>query len=177
MPLTDDIPMISIDDHVHEPPDTWTSRVPERFRDSCPRVVELNEDIDTTGHGQPIHYRKGTEVWAYEDAQTPIIGMVTLGPPIEERGMDPVRFDEMRPGVWDPVARLADMDEDGVWAQTPFPSFPGFGGNRFVFARDKELAFACVQAYNDFILDQWCPGRQIGTSGSSSCRSGIPSSA
>jgi predicted TIM-barrel fold metal-dependent hydrolase len=57
------------------------------------------------------------------------------------------------------------MDLDGVWAQAPFPSFPGFAGNRFLFGKDKELARLCVQAYNDFILDEWraaAPERYIG---------------
>ena len=37
-----------------------------------------------------------------------------------------------------------------------FPSFPGFGGGVFQRAKDKELALACVQAWNDFQLDEWC---------------------
>jgi predicted TIM-barrel fold metal-dependent hydrolase len=48
------------------------------------------------------------------------------------------------------------MDIDGVWAQTPFPSFAGFAGNKFALAEDKDLALMCVQAYNDFVLDEWC---------------------
>jgi predicted TIM-barrel fold metal-dependent hydrolase len=60
--------------------------------------------------------------------------------------------------------RLADMDDDGVQAQLCFPTFPRFAGTRFVRSRDRGLALACVQAYNDFVLDEWCayaPGRQI----------------
>ena len=37
-------------------------------------------------------------------------------------------------------------------------------GVRFLDARDKELADACVRAYNDFMLDEWSasvPGMYI----------------
>ena len=34
------------------------------------------------------------------------------------------------------------MDEDGVWAELLFPTFPRFGGNRFLEADDKDLALA-----------------------------------
>jgi predicted TIM-barrel fold metal-dependent hydrolase len=56
------------------------------------------------------------------------------------------------------------MDIDGVHAQTCFPSYARFAGTRFLFAKDKELALLCVQAYNDFMLDEWCaaaPDRYI----------------
>ena len=36
------------------------------------------------------------------------------------------------------------MDEDGVWAELLFPTFPRFGGNRFLEADDKDLALACI---------------------------------
>ena len=71
-------------------------------------------------------------------------------------GVDPVSFGEMLPGCYDVTARLADMDTDGVHAQMCFPSFPGFAGGTFFAAEDKELATACVVAWNDFILDEWC---------------------
>jgi len=48
------------------------------------------------------------------------------------------------------------MDLDGVWAQLVFPHFPRFAGHRFLAARDRELALRCVQAYNDFIVEEWC---------------------
>jgi predicted TIM-barrel fold metal-dependent hydrolase len=61
----------------------------------------------------------------------------------------------MLPGCYDVNARLADMDLDGVHAQMCFPSFPGFAGGTFFSAEDKDLAAACVVAWNDFILDEW----------------------
>jgi len=62
----------------------------------------------------------------------------------------------MIPGCYDPAARVKDMDLDGVQAALCFPSFPGFGGGVFFRAKDKDLALLCVQAWNDFHIDEWC---------------------
>ena len=48
------------------------------------------------------------------------------------------------------------MDIDGVHAALSFPSFPGFGGGVFQRAKDRDLALACVRAWNDFQVDEWC---------------------
>jgi len=56
------------------------------------------------------------------------------------------------------------MDVDGVHAACCFPSFPGFGGRVFLNATDKDLAFASLQAWNDFSIDEWsgsAPGRYV----------------
>src|SRR5262249_49067034 len=71
---------------------------------------------------------------------------------------------EMRAGCYDPVARLADMNVDGVLASLCFPSFPRFCGQVFHETKDKELALLCVRAYNDWMIEEWCgsaPGRFI----------------
>jgi predicted TIM-barrel fold metal-dependent hydrolase len=140
--LTDDMKLISVDDHIIEPRDTWEKRLPAKWSDSMPRVVEQED---------------GTEQWVFEDRVAFQIGLnAVAGKPYEERMSDPNRFDEMRPGFYDSQARLADMDIDGVEAQLCFPSFPGFAGRRFIDANDKDLALACVRAYNDFVLGEWC---------------------
>jgi predicted TIM-barrel fold metal-dependent hydrolase len=38
-----------------------------------------------------------------------------------------------------------------------FPTLPRFGGMLFNSFKDKDLAYECVKAWNDFILDEWCP--------------------
>ena len=56
------------------------------------------------------------------------------------------------------------MNADRVLASLVFPNLPGFAGGLFVRAKDKALALLCVQAYNDWIIDEWCaeaPGRFI----------------
>ena len=70
----------------------------------------------------------------------------------------------MEAGCYDVNARVKDMDTAGILRQTLFPSFPRFCGQVFKEAKDKELALLCVQAWNDFIIEDWCgaaPGRFI----------------
>lgn len=113
-----------------------------------------------TGEGQAP-----AEVWVYEGRVHPYIGLnAVAGKKPEEFGLEPTRYDEMIPGCYDPKARLRDMDLDGVWGALSFPSFPGFAGTVFLDGQDRELARLCVQAWNDFVLDEWCataPGRLI----------------
>ena len=148
--LPDDVQVISVDDHVIEHPRVWTDRLPAKHREAGPQVVE--------GEG-------GTQLWSFDGKQMPTIGLnAVAGKDPKDFGLDPVRFDEMLPGCYDVAARVADMDLDGVHAQMCFPSFPGFAGSTFFAASDKELANACVSAWNDFIIDEWCaaaPGRFI----------------
>jgi predicted TIM-barrel fold metal-dependent hydrolase len=62
----------------------------------------------------------------------------------------------MIPAAYDVHERVHAMDEDGVWAELLFPTFPRFGGTRFLDAHDKDLALAMVRAWNDWMLDEWC---------------------
>ena len=59
------------------------------------------------------------------------------------------------PGCYDSTARLLDMDLDGVHTGMAFPSFPRFAGTLFLEGDDRDLALRCVQAYNDFHIDEW----------------------
>jgi predicted TIM-barrel fold metal-dependent hydrolase len=77
---------------------------------------------------------------------------------------EPLTYEQMRPGCYDPVARLGDMDQAGVLASLSFPSFPRFCGQIFLEASDKDLALLCVRAYNDWMIEEWCgaaPNRYI----------------
>src|SRR5204863_8416956 len=67
----------------------------------------------------------------------------------DDMTMSPITYDEMRPGCYDPKARLDDMDIDGVEASLCFPTMPRFCGQTFAEAKDKEPALACVEADND----------------------------
>jgi predicted TIM-barrel fold metal-dependent hydrolase len=140
--LTEDVQLISVDDHVIEHERVWVDRLPAAYQEQGPKVVELEG---------------GTQAWSFEGRIVPTIGLnAVAGKDPKDFGLDPVRFDEMLPGCYDVKARLADMDLDGVHAQLCFPSFPGFAGSTLFAADDKALAAACVVAWNDFILDEWC---------------------
>jgi predicted TIM-barrel fold metal-dependent hydrolase len=135
--------IFSVDDHVIEPPTVWTSRVPAKYRDVAPHVVE--ED--------------GLQYWAYEDQRILTVGLnAVAGKPREDWSADPTRFDSMIPGCFDPAERALDLLANGVLASINFPTLPRFGGLLFPSFQDKELASHCVRAWNDFILEEWCPG-------------------
>ncbi len=150
MPLPDDVQVVSVDDHVIEHRTVWQDRLPARFREAGPRNVKDDQGRDVwMFEGRP-HYNGGLGAVAGKDKK--------------DYGLDPTSYDEMLPGCYDPAARVKDMDADGIWAQLPFPTFPGFAGSTLFAADDKELATACVAAYNDFMIDEWCaysPERQI----------------
>ncbi|MDG4668100.1 amidohydrolase family protein [Mycobacterium sp. 236(2023)] len=149
MPLQDHMQIVSVDDHLVEHPRVWSDRLPASLRERGPRIVE--ED--------------GKHIWVYDGQTYPTIGLnAVAGKPQEEWGLDPVRYEDMIPGCYDPHARIADMDLDGVQAALCFPSFPGFAGGTFHRAADKDLALLCVKAWNDFYIDEWCavaPDRYI----------------
>jgi predicted TIM-barrel fold metal-dependent hydrolase len=147
---------MSADDHLIEPPHLWVDRVPARYREDCPRIVE----------------KDGREAWLYEGELTYIpMGSCRALPGFDPAGYPPApgtaRFDEIRPGCYDPVERIKDMDIDGVWGQLCFPNFARFAGHRFFLdAKDLELGLACLQTYNDYLLEDWCataPERLFGT--------------
>ena len=150
MALPDDVQVVSVDDHVIEHPNVWQDRLPAKFKEAGPKNVKDEE---------------GRDVWMFEGTPRFNGGLgAVAGKPREQYGLDPVRYEDMRPGCYDPKARIEDMDLDGIHAQLCFPTFAGFAGSTFFNANDKELAAACVTAYNDWMVDEWCaamPGRQI----------------
>jgi len=159
VPLTDDMHLISVDDHLVEKPTLWSERLPAKFADSGPRV------IDVPIEGKPDE--PPSNVWLYEGNQFPQIGLnAVAGKDPKDYGTEPLRYSDMIPGCYEPHARVIDMDLDGVQAALCFPSFPRFAGTVFLKASDKELALLCVQAWNDFMIDEWCaaaPDRFIST--------------
>jgi predicted TIM-barrel fold metal-dependent hydrolase len=147
--------LMSADDHIIEPPHLWVDRVPSRFRDTCPRII----DVD------------GRQAWLYEGERTHVaMGSCRALPGFDEAGYPPApgtaNFDEIRPGCYDPVERLKDMDIDGVWGQLCFPNYARFAGHRFYLnVKDHELGRQCIRTYNDYLLDEWCatdPARLFG---------------
>jgi len=139
---------ISVDDHLVEVPDLWQRWLPSKFADRAPRVVRMSPTADG---------------WQFEDRLDKVYGTAVFRHDHTVQAHD-VTYDEMRPGCYDPEARIADMDSDGIAASLCFPLMPGFGGNKFSAAKDKDLGLACIEAYNNYILDEWCataPGRYI----------------
>lgn len=162
-PVADVQGIVSPDDHVVEPADLWTSRLPARYRDTGPRVVRergRTELIDGNFEYIQDDDGKPVDVWHYEDARVATtLPAASVGYDVDDISVEVMTFDQMRPGCFDQAARLDDMDVAGVEASLCFPNlFVRFCGQRFLFGQDKDLALLCVQAYNDFMVEQWCAG-------------------
>ncbi len=137
-------PLISVDDHVLEPPTVFQGRMPSKFADVAPRVEYDDTDVPwwlVDGKRLPILFPNGAA------------GRVMR----EWKGGSRCRYDEFRLSVSDPIARLADMDLTGVWASLCFGSTVwGFAGTRFSRIKDPELGYAALRAYNDWMIEDWC---------------------
>ena len=163
-----DIPqIISVDDHVLEPADVWQRYLPTALRERGPRMervkgfvqrepkrIVLRPDDD----GQPV------DCWVYDGNLLPIMaGFVAVS---FERDSMPegggVITDQILPGCSDRTARLRDMDRNHMEASLCFPSFPRFCGQTFLEGSDLELGLACVRAYNDWMIEEWCGDEAAG---------------
>jgi predicted TIM-barrel fold metal-dependent hydrolase len=139
------------DAHVVEPPELWQERVPARLRERAPRVVRRSADV---------------EAWSFEGGKRlSTVNMLLSTPGIspENWTLAGTTYERVRPGAYDPAARLRDMDTDMVHAQVLHPSI-ALSGSRTYAERDAELQRVCAAAYNDW-LSEFCsadPQRLIG---------------
>ena len=142
--------MVSVDDHVVEPPDLFKDRLPAKYADLAPKL---------------IHRADGSDAWLYEGQELPNVALNAVsGRPPEEYGLEPTALSQLRPGCYDIDERVKDMDANGVLGSLCFPSFPQFCGQLFARTADKDVGLAMLQAYNDWHIDTWCgtyPGRFI----------------
>lgn len=142
--------LISVDDHILEPPNLWVDRVAAKDRDRAPHM-----EVDDSG----------MDVWVYDGKRMPSSGLsAVVGKSKEEFSPEPLNYSEMRPGCYDAKARIEDMDRSGVLASLCFPTLPRFCGQLFMEASDREFGFQCLRIYNDWLVEEWCgvaPGRYI----------------
>ena len=134
--------IVSVDDHLVEPPDLFTDRLPARLADRAPKV----ERVD------------GVDRWVFEDVR---VALTTADAHQSWERADwkvgPVSFDQLRRGTWSVKDRIVDMDIGGIDASLCFPSTVfGFAGQRFARMSDPELGLESMRAYNDWIAEEWC---------------------
>ncbi|TCN54180.1 putative TIM-barrel fold metal-dependent hydrolase [Rhodococcus sp. SMB37] len=143
--------LVSVDDHILEPPNLWVDRVAKKDRDRAPHMIKDD--------------KTGMDVWVYDGKKFPSSGLSAVaGKSKEEFSPEPLNYDEMRPGCYDPLARVEDMNQAGILASLSFPTVTRFCGQMFMEASDREFGFTCLQAYNDWHLEEWAgaaPGRFI----------------
>jgi uncharacterized protein len=134
--------VISADSHVLEPHDLWTSRLAGGpFADRAPKMVEDEH------HGH---------VFVIEGLRPFPVGLAgAAGKSSKELRWTGDQVESLRSGGWDPVARLADMDTDGIAAEVLYPSV----GMTLAQSTDVEYQLACIRAYNDWLVE-YCDGGQ-----------------
>jgi hypothetical protein len=142
--------LVSVDDHVVEPPNLFEGRLSKKAAERAPVLEKLEN---------------GRDVWMFEGSALPNVGLnAVAGRVPEEYGVDPLAFEEMRPGCYDIHERIRDMNVNGVLGSLNFPSLAGFAGQLFSTCDDKAIAKELLQAYNDWHVEDWCgtyPGRMI----------------
>jgi hypothetical protein len=168
--------IISVDDHVVEPPHVWQKWLPEKWRERGPKVetkkwgafrhkagarYDMTEDPEDGEWGDAWYY-DGKLIYVHKK----FVAIPAASTTEDEHGridfdrshmtMTPVTYEGMRKGCWDIEARIADFELNWVDGSLPFPTFPRFCGQTFHEGEDKELGFACIQAYNDWMVEEWC---------------------
>jgi predicted TIM-barrel fold metal-dependent hydrolase len=166
--------IISVDDHVVEPPHVWQTWLPEKLRERGPHVetkrwggfkqigggkYAMQEDPD--GEWGSAWIYDGEVIYVHKRfVAIPESAVMDTGNGLEldrtQLQMTALTYDEMRPGCYDRDARIADMELNWVDGSLPFPTFPRFCGQTFHENDDRELGLACVRAYNDWMVEEWC---------------------
>ncbi|CAN5352193.1 amidohydrolase family protein [soil metagenome] len=135
-----DLVLFSVDDHLVDPPSIF-DHVPASLKDKAPRIVTEN----------------GVDAWVYEGRVMPNFALnAVVGRPPEEYGFEPTGYHQMRRATFDPVARLDDMNVDGIIASICYPTAVGPAGALFLDSKDKPAAVSLIEAYNDWYIDVWC---------------------
>ncbi|MEO5839702.1 MAG: amidohydrolase family protein [Acidimicrobiales bacterium] len=154
--------IVSVDDHVIEPAHLFQRWLPARYRERGPQHQRKGIAKTTLHGGSDYRFEFSddapmADMWVYEDLVSPLRkNIASAGFPREEMSLTSLTYDEIRPGCFDPVERLKDMDINWTEASLCFPTFPRFCGQTFKEAKDKEVALACVRAYNDWMVEEWC---------------------
>ena len=136
--------IIDADAHLTEPADVWTARVPAKHLEHVPQVVRGDDGRDT---------------WVIDGTPVSKVGGTAAAGWPEPFPSSPATYEECHPAAYDADARLAYMDEAGIWAQVLYPNVAGFGSQRFLSIPDDDLKLVCVSAYNDFLRD-WAAADQ-----------------
>ena len=138
-------PIISVDDHLLEPPTLFEEHGTPSMRSALP-YVEHNAD--------------GVPLWVVADRRVPIVfanGSCGRDDDVNDNGLMPQKLTDFRRGVWDIDTRVKDMDLNGVYASLCFPSIVwGFCGSVFLQLPDRAAGLEAVRAYNRWMFDDWC---------------------
>ena len=139
---SDELILISVDDHIAEPADMFDGHVPQKYREFTPRVVDEPD---------------GSQQWYYGDIRGRNLGLnAVAGKPPEFYNVNPTRYEDMRPGCYEVHERVRDMSAGGQLAGLNFPNWTGFSGQVLNQGPDRDVNLVMIKAYNDWHVDEWC---------------------
>jgi predicted TIM-barrel fold metal-dependent hydrolase len=95
------------------------------------------------------------ERWVADGKEIPLDGVADCAAAMPDRTENPKRWSDVPASVYDPKERLKAMDAAGIDYAVLYPTVAGSGGQTFGCIGDPELELACVQAYNDWLIDDW----------------------
>jgi predicted TIM-barrel fold metal-dependent hydrolase len=132
--------MFSADSHVMEPPNCYVDYIDPKFRERAPHMVQGEERGD---------------YFVIEGIDRPFdINLIcAAGKDPEAMRISGGRFEDVYPGSWDPKARMADQDRDGVGAEIIYASI----GMLICNLEDADYKHASMWAYNRW-LQEFCAG-------------------
>jgi predicted TIM-barrel fold metal-dependent hydrolase len=97
----------------------------------------------------------GTERWLV-DGQVLLDGFAgRAGALMADRNCEPRCWQDVPAAAYLPSERLKAMDAAGIDYSVIYPTVAGLAGEAFGKLSDPELELACVQAYNDWLIDEW----------------------
>jgi uncharacterized protein len=132
---------ISADDHVQEHPEVWTSRMSRaKWGDSVPHLERKSD---------------GNDCWVIGGERISLPGIAIAGGVMGDRTQAPRRWEEVPRMVYTAQERLKAMDLDGIDYSVLYPSVAGLAAENFGKLNDPDLELACVQAYNDWLIEEW----------------------
>jgi uncharacterized protein len=142
--------LMSSDGHLEVPPERWSRRVPEKYRDRAPRTIHLPDGGDALlMEGQPLLEANFLDLRAGRPAGQ----WQPFGLKVEEAA-----------GTGSPQQRVKEQDQDGLDAEVLFPAMvagPAFWRN----ISHDEVYKSVIRAYNDWLAEDYCavaPDRLIG---------------
>jgi predicted TIM-barrel fold metal-dependent hydrolase len=136
------MPIIDVDTHLSERHDLWTSRAPASLRDKVPQVREID--------GQPTWVINGDISMHGVSAYSTVLP--DLGKAMGWTFWN-LQIDQVHAASYDPKARVALMDQMGVYAQIVYPNVLGFGGQRASSAVPEAIRRASIELYNDAMAE------------------------
>ncbi|HEY0958723.1 MAG TPA: amidohydrolase family protein [Novosphingobium sp.] len=129
------IKIVDCDTHFSEPPDLFTSRAPEKYKDRAPRQANLNGNDRWVVDGRDFGSTGGNVIRKDNNKLLGRMAFPTMA--------------EGHPGAWEIKPRLQAMDDMGIWAQICYHNSGVTQAGSLMALKDEEFALWVMRTFND----------------------------